>query len=83
MDPSHIGTDLDPQIKGSDLQEGSFCLLLFEGTIKGPKEVTKPVLRIRIHRIHMFLGLLYPDLDPLGRGMDPDPVPDPSINKQK
>jgi hypothetical protein len=46
-----------------------------------------PVLRIRIriwfwiHRIHMFLGLLAPDPDPLVRGMDPDP--DPSIIKQK
>ncbi len=41
----------------------------------------KPVfrIRIRIHRIHMFLGL--PDPDPLVRGMDPDP--DPSIIKQK
>jgi hypothetical protein len=40
-----------------------------------------PVLRIRIriHRIHMFLGL--PDPDPLVRGMDPDP--DPSIIMQK
>jgi hypothetical protein len=44
-----------------------------------------PVLRIRIriHRIHMFLGL--PDPDPLVRGMDPDPAldPDPSIIMQK
>jgi hypothetical protein len=33
---------------------------------------------IRIHRIHMFLGL--PDPDPLVRGLDPDPAldPDPS-----
>jgi hypothetical protein len=30
-------------------------------------------------RIHMFLGLLDPDLDPLVRGIDPDP----SIIKQK
>ncbi len=37
------------------------------------------VLRIRILRIHMFLGLLDPDL--LVSGMDPDP--DPSIMKQK
>ncbi len=41
---------------------------------------------IRIHRIHMFLGLL--DQDPLVRGMNPDPDPaldpdpDPSIIKQ-
>ncbi len=39
------------------------------------------VLRIRIHRIHMFLGLQDPD--PLVRGMDPDPAPDPSIIMQK
>jgi hypothetical protein len=35
----------------------------------------------------MFLGLLDPDLDPLVRGMDPDPDPtldpDPSIIMQK
>jgi hypothetical protein len=29
----------------------------------------------------MFLVLLHPDLDPLVRGMDPDP--DPSITMQK
>jgi hypothetical protein len=39
--------------------------------------VTVLRIRIRIHRIHMFLGLLDPD--PLVRGMDPDP----SIIKQK
>ena len=40
-------------------------------------------IRIRIHRIHKFLGLM--DLDPLVRGIDPapDPAPDPSIFKQK
>jgi hypothetical protein len=31
------------------------------------------VLRIRIRRIRMFLGLLDPESDPLVRGMDPDP----------
>jgi hypothetical protein len=37
-------------------------------------------IRIRILiRIHMFLGLLDPDPDPLVRCMDPDP----SITKQK
>ncbi len=43
------------------------------------------VLRIQIHRIHVFLGLLDPDLDPLVRGMDPDPDADldPSNIKQK
>jgi hypothetical protein len=37
-----------------------------------------PVLRIRIriHRIHMVLDLLDPELDPSVRGMDPDPDPD-------
>ncbi len=46
------------------------------------------VLRIRIRnqnripRIHVFLGLLDPDLDPdpLVRGMDPDPDPDPDLD---
>ncbi len=42
------------------------------------------MLRIRIHRIHMFLGL--PDPDPLVRCMNPDPAPgpdpDPSIIMQ-
>jgi hypothetical protein len=35
------------------------------------------VLVIRIRRIHMFLGILDPD--PLVRGMEPDPAPDPSL----
>jgi hypothetical protein len=38
----------------------------------------RPVLRIRIHRIHMFLSL--PDPDPPVRGMDPDPALDPDPN---
>jgi len=38
-------------------------------------------IRIRIHRINVFLGFLDPDPDQLARGMDPDP--DPSIIKQK
>jgi hypothetical protein len=39
------------------------------------KFIFKAVLRIRIriHRIHMFLGLLDPYPDPLVIGMDPDP----------
>jgi hypothetical protein len=42
----------------------------------GSKLVT--VLRIRIRsRIRKFLGL--PDSDPLVRGMDPDPYPDPCL----
>jgi hypothetical protein len=35
-----------------------------------PEQPLRPVLRIQIHRIHMFLGLL-------------DPDPDPSIIEQK
>jgi hypothetical protein len=43
------------------------------------------VLRIRIRRIHMFLGFLGPDPDPFDRGADPNPTldPDPSIINQK
>ncbi len=41
----------------------------------------KPLLRIRIHKICMFSGLLDPDPDQLVRGTDPDP--DPSISKPK
>ncbi len=37
------------------------------------------MLRIRIRRIHKFLGLLDPDPDPLVRGTDPDRAPDHSI----
>ncbi len=61
-----------------DFQAVSFCK---NGGIDST--VLYPVLRIRIHRIHMFLGLLDLDPDPLVRGMDPDPGPDPSIIKQK
>jgi hypothetical protein len=45
----------------------------------------RAVFLIRIHRIHMFLGLMDLDPDPLVRGMDPDPAPDldSSIIKQK
>ena len=43
------------------------------------------VLRFRVHRIHLFMGL--PDPDPLVQGMDPDPAldpdPDPSIIMEK
>ncbi len=38
-------------------------------------------IQIRIHRIHVFLGLLDPD--PLVRGIDPDPDLDPYNIKQK
>jgi hypothetical protein len=39
------------------------------------------MLPIRIHRIHMFLGLLDPNPDPLVRGMDPDPAPAKIVSK--
>jgi hypothetical protein len=50
-------------------------------TWKVASNIRTPVLRIRIriHQIHLFLGLLDPDPDPLVRDMDPDP----SIIKQK
>jgi hypothetical protein len=35
--------------------------------------ISKPVLRIRIRPIHMILGPLDLDSDPLVRGTDPDP----------
>jgi hypothetical protein len=44
------------------------------------KFMLETVLRIRIA---MFLGLLDPDPDPLVRGTDPAPDPEPSIIKQK
>jgi hypothetical protein len=54
------------------------------GTCADASGLSCAVFRIRIHRIHVFLGL--PDPDPLVRGMDPDPDPaldlDPSIIKQ-
>jgi hypothetical protein len=62
-----------------------------EGRYELSRLLLPPVLRIRIRRIrmflglldpdpsHMFLGLLDPDPDPLVRGMDPDP----SVIKQK
>jgi hypothetical protein len=65
--------------------------LIYEVAVGRPRSV----LRIRIHRIHMFLGLLDPDPDPSVRGihrihmflglldLDPDPDLDPSITKQK
>jgi hypothetical protein len=47
----------------SHTQPAIVCLLIFQLYV--------PVLRIRIHLIHMFLGL--PDPDLLIRCMDPDP----------
>ncbi len=62
------------------------CNMFFFGTDSGllyphpvlkNRTVLRIWIRIRIRRIHMFLGLPYPD--PLVRDMDPDP----SIIKQK
>jgi hypothetical protein len=46
------------------------------------KTVSEPVLRIRIHRIHMFLGLPDPYSE-VPVPMDPDSAPDPSVIMQK
>jgi hypothetical protein len=53
------------------------------GRVTDLQVISLTVLRIRIwiHRIRMFLGLLDPDPDLLVRGMDP--APDPSIIMQK
>jgi hypothetical protein len=51
---------------------------LMKNTVHLRSTVTKKaVLQMRI-RIHVFLGFLHPDPDPLVRGIDPDP----SIIKQ-
>jgi hypothetical protein len=68
---------------------GSWCGVgsVLMGWIGSGKVKFLAVLRIRIHRIHVFLGLQDPDPDPLVRCMDPDPDPaldpDPSIIMQK
>jgi hypothetical protein len=49
-------------------------------TLKGKSEKPELLIRIRIHRIPMFLGLLDPGPDPLVRGMDPDPDPAPDLD---
>jgi hypothetical protein len=54
---------------------------LFSLTYHALSKYLSSVLRIRIRRIHMFLGLPDPNLDPLVR--DTNPYPDPSIIKQK
>jgi hypothetical protein len=59
--------------------EGEAQRVLELHQVRHPLVELQAVLRIRIHRIHMFLGLRDPD--PLVRGMDPDP--DPSIIMQK
>jgi hypothetical protein len=60
----HPGSGIQGQ-KDPEFDSASKNLSIFN-----PK---KTVFRIRICRIHVFLGLLDPDLDPLVRGMDPDP----------
>jgi hypothetical protein len=52
-----------------------FCVIVVFWWINTPSSL----LQIRVRRIHMFLGLLDPDSDPLVKGTDPDP----SIIKQK
>jgi hypothetical protein len=73
---------LPSSIKKSGENLGFYCSVFFP-TFIFPQHCLS-VFRIRIHRIHVFLGL--PDPDPLVIGMDPDPAldpdPDPSIIKQ-
>jgi hypothetical protein len=60
-------------IKDPKPESDKFCIRITQyGTV--------PTL-YRIRRIHMFLGLLNQDPDPLVRGTDPDP--DPSIIERK
>ncbi len=72
-DPYHFNADPDPAFHiNVDPWACYDCFLV---------AVLRIWIRIRIHRIHMFLGQLDPD--PLVRGMDSDPAPDPSIIMQK
>ncbi len=70
-------------------QPGSTAGPLQNTRTQTPYPIKKPVLRIqirtriRIHRIHMFLGLLDPEPDPSCRGMDPDPDLDPLSPSKK
>jgi hypothetical protein len=59
------GVDRETGKEGGEMEWGQEW-----GREKG--EEKKAVLRIRI-RIHMFLGLLDPDPNPIVKGMDPDP----------
>jgi hypothetical protein len=63
--------------KMQDLHNGDFSSGRRSSVIQDLQAALR--IRIRIHRIHMFLGL--PDPNPLFRGKDPDP--DPSIIMQK
>jgi hypothetical protein len=56
-----------------------FYLTTFEKLLKSKKRFLKTVLGIRLLRIPKFLGLRDPD--PLVRGRDPDPAPDPSLSR--
>ncbi len=77
-----IGTSFLPRLCGMNFR-------LDPDSVSENVPTLSAVLRIRIHRIHVFFGLLDPDPDPLVRGMDPDPDPaldpdpDPSIIMQK
>jgi hypothetical protein len=79
--PRCLWTSFDYQSRKCEVNPGYVRLLEHLAACAAPT-LTRPVLRIRIHRIHTFLALLDPDPDPLVRGMDPDPDLDPSITKQ-
>jgi hypothetical protein len=80
---------IEGYLKKNFMNKGSVsCILCSVPPVINPLPVQQAAvlrIRIRIHRIHMFLGL--PDPDPLVRCMDPDPDPvldpDPSIIMQK
>jgi hypothetical protein len=52
-------------------------LVLLHAPIAANHSLFQAVMGIRIRRISMFLDLRDPD--PLGRGTDPAPAPDPSL----
>ncbi len=72
---------------GKDEWESYTCEYHYSAQLSGDKwatwgqKVSVFRIRIRIHRIRMFLGLPDLDPDPFVRGMDPDP--DPSVIMQK
>jgi hypothetical protein len=65
----------------SDLHRANLSLVFRNMAVSSVADPDPP------YSYRMFLGLLDPDPDPLVRGMDPDPVPepnlDPFITKQK
>ncbi len=80
-------TSTQPSIKSENVRsvilDPKDDVLVLDDIKVGMGILYHPEFRIRIHRIHMFLGLLDPDPDPSVRGMDSAPDPDPSVIMQK